>query len=279
MLKRVNPVNNHSMKLASLSNLIARSFIVFIISYLWLTFYIRSLLTVFLLAFGIMLAVNLLFRFFARKRNARAVLNKQQREHVAQIALQLKFQGRTKTLKLLREALDKTNMGYRNVTATQRKLVIQNADKKVNLFPLFNVEPTIKDIIECLKSTNKGAETYICATNFSPEVIGFANSLDASVTLMDVASVYTEILLPAETYPEVVIEMKSKAKLTWSQLRCMVFNRRKVKTYVFLGFIILATSFIVRFNIYYIVVATILFSFALLSMFVLPSKRDNLFAW
>jgi len=56
------------MKIAKYFDLFARSFIVFLIAYLWLTFYIKDILIVFVLAFGIMLGVNLLIKFIPRRK-------------------------------------------------------------------------------------------------------------------------------------------------------------------------------------------------------------------
>jgi hypothetical protein len=54
-----------------------------------------------------------------------------------------------------------------------------------------------------------------------------------------------------------------------------VFERRKVRTYLVLGAVIFLTSFIVRFSIFYIIFATIMFSFAFISLFVVYSNNDT----
>jgi uncharacterized membrane protein len=48
-------------------------------------------------------------------------------------------------------------------------------------------------------------------------------------------------------------------------LKIIVFNRRRIRGYIFTGIVIFLSSFIVRFNIYYIVISTVLFSLALIT--------------
>jgi len=145
---------------SSISNLLARSFIVFLLAYLWLSFYIRNIALVFFLAFGIMLAANFAIKLFFQKR---------------------------------------------------RPPVIK--------------EPTI----------------------FNP---------------------YSPVL---KQYKKYLNRYNWKAELV--ALRRLVFQRRKIRNYIFLGIIILGMSFIVRFNIFYIIFATIMFSFALISTFAVESKH------
>ena len=149
------------MHFASVSNLLARSFLVFLIAYLWLSFYVREILIVFFIAFGVMLAVNFVFSRIMRRRRPPVV--KEPR--------------------------------------------------------IFNPYDTI--IKQYKRFLNRGMW-----------------------------------------------------KRDLQNLKRLVFQRRKVKNYIFLGVIILLMSFIVRFNIFYIIFATIMFSFALISLFAVQSTDE-----
>ena len=45
----------------------------------------------------------------------------------------------------------------------------------------------------------------------------------------------------------------------------VVFSKKRVKPYIFYGVVLVLTSFLVKFSIYYVVFSTILFAFALIS--------------
>jgi len=244
------------MRIASISNLLARSFLVFILAYLWLTFYIRNIALVFIIAFCVAMVANYVFMLFTRRKTARKALTLKEHNHMRQITLQLKFMSRTGVRALFRRAFD----------AMERPMPA--------IYPLFNKDVTSADIITILRRTRKNCTIYIAAERFPAEVVGFANAVDRDVKLLDARAVYENILKPADIFPEVKVELRPRKKLTWRELRDLVFTRTKVRPYIIIGVVILATSFIVRFNIYYIVVATIMFSFALTCLFVVPSKRE-----
>jgi len=139
---------------AKISNLLARSFIVFIIAYLWLTFYVRNIIVVFVIAFTIMMLVN--FAFSMKK-------------------------------------------------------------------PIPKFHPYVAN----LRAYSK----------YKP--------------------------------PKIIWRTELK------KFRAHLFQRRKVRSYIILGVILFLTSFIVRFNIYYLVFATVMFLFALASLFEVKSKDER----
>jgi hypothetical protein len=206
-----------------------------------------------------MLAVNYLFILWGKRSKTRAQLTRKQQEHMRAVMLQLKFMSREKARALFKKAFTVL-------------------DKEVkNFYPLFNTEVATADIIKCLRYARKDGAVYIASEKFSPDVIAFAKALQKEIVLLDATAVYEQILSPADTFPEVTVEIKTRQKLTWRELRQMVFQRAKVRPYIIIGVVILLTSFIVNFSIYYIVVATIVFSFALISLFSRDTLRNELF--
>jgi hypothetical protein len=278
-------------KIAGISNLLARSFLVFILCYLWIGFYIRGLFWVAVLSALVTAGVNALFHLYLRRRNAKTSLSKREKDAIVKIALQLKFQTRARTAQLLKSAL--VRLG-REVRVCTRKVIVfptaRNATKiydeavdgaapagtagggEANLFLLFGKTVTADDVLAAVKMTNQNAKTVIAAVDFPREVVAFAKSLDTPITLLNVENVYTDILKPANIFPEIEISYKTKSRLTLARLKEMAFTRQKARRYVVMGCVILATSFIVRFNIYYVAVASVMFLFALVGYFCVSSK-------
>ena len=244
------------MRIASVSNLFARSFIIFVLAYLWMSFYLRSLILVFCISFLIMLVVNYVFILLGKRKKSRAALTRKQHQHMNQIMLQLKFTSRENARKLFGRAFS-----------------VLGKDVPT-FYPLFNINVTTADIIKCMRYARKGTTIYIASESFTSDVIAFAASLDRDIKLLDGHTVYSQILCPADIFPEITVGLKSKKRLTLSELRQIIFTRAKVRPYIIIGLVILLTSFIVRFNIYYIIVATVLFSFALVSLFAVNSRHD-----
>ena len=233
------------MRLSRISNLLARSFIVFLIAYLWLEYYLSNIILVFVLAFAVMTVVNWLFWIWSKSRDTKQKLTREQQKHLAVVTLQLKFMSKTEAKKLF----DKAGRG--------------------EIVSLFHKTPTVEDIISCVKKKNDSG-VVIAAEKFPPEVVAFCVAIKTEVTLLDASAVYQQIFQPSDVFPEITVELKDRQRLTWAYLRQNVFARTKARTYVILGIIILGTSLIVRLNFYYIVVATVMFAFALVSLVAKP---------
>ena len=259
------------MKFAHVSNLLARSFIVFMLAYLWLSFYMSNLLIVFAISLVVTVVLNSIYYLLANRRNKQTRLTREEQDHMRKITLQLKFLSKTKTLLLFKAALEK--LYPEQIKVTSKKISIHGNDKHIDFFPLFTIEITVANIIACINATKSNATTYIAAETFSPLITSFTATLEKEVILLDAMVTYKQILLPSEVFPEIAVEFKTKKRLTIQALRNIAFARNKVRPYIVMGLLVLFTSFIVQLSIYYIVVATILFLFALVSLFVPYSKR------
>jgi hypothetical protein len=239
-----------------LSNLLARSFIIFILAYLWLGFYIDNILIVFLVSFLVMFGVNYLIILFYKKKNIKIKFTRKQHEDIRRVILQFKFMSKTEVRAFLKKALSKL-------------------DKKVRYFyPLFDTAVTCQDIIKCIKKTPSESTAHIMAESFTDEVVVFADALQRKTVLLDACAVYTRILEPAQTFPDVKAEFKTRKKLTWADLRRTVFQRSKIRPYITIGIIILLTSFIVKFSFLYVFFASLIFSFALISLVAVESENE-----
>lgn len=265
LIKNSYLVNILSMKVSSISNLLARSFLVFIITWLWASYYARGFFAILLISVTVMLGINFIISFVNKHRNKTKATGKQQREHMSQVILQLKFMTAPQALTLFKKALPQNTKEYVN-------------QKRFTLCPLFHIAiPSEHDIIKAIKKAPKNSKVIVLAEFFPPALIAFVRSLDFNIVLLDAESAYTQILLPSETFPEIKIQTKKPTpKKTLGDLKAIAFNRSRTKTYIITGTVILFSSLIVRLHLYYIIIATIIFTLALTSYFS-PTSSKNLF--
>lgn len=265
LLKNINIVNILSMKVSSISNLLARSFLVFIITWLWASYYVRGFFAILLISVTVTIVTNFMISFISKHRQKTKITNKQQREHMSQVILQLKFMTALQALSLFKRALPQNAKEYVN-------------QKRFTLCPLFHMScPHEQDIIQVIKKAPKNSKIIVLAEFFPPPVTAFARSLDYNIVLLDAESVYTQILLPSKTFPEIKIQIKKATpRKTISEIKAIVFNRTRTKTYIITGTAILFSSLIIRLHLYYIIFATIVFVLALTSYFS-PAHPKNLF--
>ena len=284
-MRETCPGNNFCMtRLAILSNFLVRSFFVFLIAYLWASYFFPGFWFTFLVAFLITCLVNWAWMLFTYRKKRNKDKRTASQEHQNKVMLQLKFMQQKDVIELFYNALKSKYPPEPEQDGSGKKsLAILNAndriifyDKYLDFSPLFHKEVTIEDVIECIHKTSKTHKTVVAAWEYPPHVKQFFESLDLDLVLMDGGQVYSEILEPAKVFPELVIQQKKSTRLTLRQLRDTVFARRKVKGYVFVGVIILITSIIIRPTLYYVLFSTLVFGMALGSFF-RPTKKTSLF--
>ena len=248
------------MNLATITNFLTRSFFIFVIAFLWVSFYVRDFIVQFLISSIITVIANYLISFLLSKRLKRKITTREHLQHMQKTILQLKFMTPTEVQKLFRAAL---------------------ADKEnIKIHSLFHKTPTEEDIIKIIKknkSTDTTSKIYIAAETFTPQLLLFTRTLNLNIVLLNGEQVYNQILNPKQIYPKTIIEPNKKAKVTMRELREMMFARNKTKPYIITAMIILVTSFIVSFSIYYIIVATLIFGMSLASHLSPFGRQKNLF--
>lgn len=255
-------------KIPFIANTAVRCFFVFIIAYLWLSYLVSSWLLAIFLSALVTLAVNAAIVAFTRRNSAAHTQTKAQAEHMQKTILQLKFLKPQQTLALFKTALCEKC----SCIITTRKLTVKTSAAQIELFSLFHKDPTISDIIECHNAANKKGVVSIAAETFTPQIKAFVSNLKTEIKLLDGASVYREILSPANVFPEFSVETKSAARRTLSQIKKTIFSPARTKGYVFTAIVIFATSFLVRLSLFYIIIATAVFTLAIISRF---GEREN----
>lgn len=208
-------------------------------------FFFRNFFMSFLSAFLITVLVNCLVMMLQSRKAVRVRQTKKDREEQALRMLQMRFLTQEESERLLQEAL-------------------KTLGSQATVHSFFHTEPTVGEVARIMRQA-RGKKTIIAAGAFPPQVHQFVNTIDTEVVLLDDEATYTKILKPANLFPEILFRPKSKARLTRAALKHMFINRARTRGYVFIGIIILLTSMIVSFPLYYIIFATVLFGLAIVS--------------
>jgi len=94
------------MIVARTTNLLVRSFFVFIIAYLWIGFYVRGFFETMILATLVTLIVNFVVAKLTANRSANAFTSKQQIEHMKLVILQMQIMSKQQMEKLISAVTD-----------------------------------------------------------------------------------------------------------------------------------------------------------------------------
>jgi len=240
------------------ADLLLRSFFIFLLAFLWASFTTRSFVLSFLIAFLITALVNGLIYFLQSRRKTKRTRSRERIDHMNTIALQFKFMQPHQSTALIKSALPKPE---------------HESSVPDEYYSLLHKDIVgVEDIIARINQTKTGRKTIIVANEFGRGVREFFDALRLDVELMSFEKLYDEILEPAGVMPAITIEKKNKSRMRLQHLREMFLNRRRAKSFAFVGVFILLSSFIVRPTLYYVIVASIVFGLALASL--LLDRRD-----
>lgn len=138
------------------------------------------------------------------------------------------------------------------------------------LYPYFKNENLNSDkLIEIYNSISpKKFKRLIILTNkYNPNVLGTINNFKNQVLILDNKQTYYNFCNKFNCYPKLIVFNKPQPKNTYKQLLAIAFNKKKTKGYALSALFIVFSSIFVTYKIYYLIVASILIIFAILSQF------------
>ena len=116
----------------------------------------------------------------------------------------------------------------------------------------------------CCKKLSK------CILILHPEskiMASFVKNFDIDVQLLDQYDAYQKLYKIYDVYPEIKYSYKKDKKLALKDLAMYSLNRARAKGYFFSALILVFSSFFVRANLYYAIVASLLVILALISLY------------
>ncbi|MCL2570457.1 MAG: hypothetical protein FWE16_04610 [Firmicutes bacterium] len=246
------------MKFAVLSNLVIRSFFIFVIAYLWASYLFRGFFVNFLIAFLITVLANYFITILYTKKRNKVNLTKQEQEHMFKISLAYRFMTKEKALENLYLVFGKLNED--GVEKQYDRVLVDGK----SYFSMLHKDVSIEDVVEIVRKADF-QKVVVVGQEFSREVRNFFGILEIDVELLNIEKFYSEYLKKAEIFPNLSIATKSKSRITWLGIRNMFLQRQKARGYVLVGLVVLMASFVVSFSLFYIIFATFLFGLAVTS--------------
>lgn len=154
--------------------------------------------------------------------------------------------------------------------AKKTKSNITINDKTV--IPIFNHGLKIEDYLNCYRK-NKKSKLVIITDYVTSELNDYLGKIEHSnIKIVTIQQFYTKFIEPTTILPIMSPTFIKPTKLKIKQLIAIALNKKNAKGYMLSGLFILLTSFFYGHNLYYQIIATILF---LLSLFSLVNKKYN----
>ena len=251
--------------------LLFRFFLFFLLGFIWIRFFLKSLWLSILLSSLISICVIILLEAISTKRAKITRLKIKEKEDAENMFLSLA------TSKNPIDFFHKLTTKKHEATKKKSYILIKHEDHNVLLYPYTSFAPITPDDITKILSTiqkEKYKKLVICCGDVSKETINFVKNFDAEIILLDKFQTYSEIYKFYDCFPKITLSYKRTKKESFKELLSFSFNRSRTKSYLLSALVLLFSSLFVQMSLYYAIFSSLLVIFAIISFF-LPNKIPN----
>lgn len=264
--------NNFNMSKFGIVNLIDKLFItfsLFLITYAWINFYIRDLLSTFILSVIFSLALTYVIFLLISKKETKKKLSAKQKEDINKYFLAFRLLTKTEKLNLLNQILSldfetkltrsklvytKENLSHTIIIATHIPIISQ--DDLLNLLEQSEIKTECVDIIcnDYLNTVNKD----------------FVANL--KINFVTKESLFVDYFDKYKIYPSLLKINSKDLKLNFKTILKNFIQPKKSKQFFWCGFVLIFSSIILPFKTYYLIFGS-LFLLASIACKVMPKFK------
>ena len=254
-------------RLSKFLNTIFKYTTIFLLFFVWLNFYLKNFILSIFISVLLSILIGLLLEFFSRKKQNILTLKKSEKKLIEECSFQFIFSEKKYHLNFYQMLLSKK---YK-VELMSDFLIVKNNDKCTLFIPIYQTsEIKSDDIIQSyLKAKELGINNIvITCKSYNEDALQYSKYVkDITFNLLDENLTFKHILKPLDTYPNFSIEKKKVDKLKYNEIKKSALNKRKSKSYLLSAILLVFSSFFTKYNLYYLITASLLFILALYSSF------------
>ncbi len=261
-------------KILIILQLLLKASLIFLISFIWLRYFLERLWLILTLSFAITGVILLLSSAYLRRKNKKNHLKQKERKDAEDMFLSLSYDD--KYISFF-EAL--VQVRHKNIKSKKQYILITHEDKsKTILFPFLKFRQiSIDDINAIIFSTTKDSpdKIVVCCNDFDRKILSYIKNLHVEVTIIDKYETYLLLYKEYDFFPKITMTASNEKKLSFKELIAYSFNRSRTKGYLLSALFIFFTSFFVQINIYYCIFSSLLLVLALIS-YINPKYNPSL---
>ena len=267
--------NHLYMSKFKIINLFDKLFIsisIFLIIYAWINFYVRNLWTTFFLSLIFSAACVFVLYYFLNKKQEKVELGKKNTDEMNKSFLVFRLTPRKQKMELLYNLLSKKfntklDNGILTYIKDEKKhlVIVATHIERISENDLINLVDEFLDIVVDVID--------IICNDVNPNI----NSkifVDKKITFITKQKLYLDYFSKYQIFPDNSKIDTSITKLRFKDILNNMFIPQKAKSYFFCGLILIFSSIILPYHIYYIVFGSLLLIFSILCK-ILPKLKKN----
>lgn len=259
-------------KIINLFDKLFISISIFLIIYAWINFYVRNLWTTFFLSLIFSAACVFVLYYFLNKKQEKVELGKKNTDEMNKSFLVFRLTTRKQKMELLYNLLSKEfntklDNGILTYIKDEKKhlVIVATHIERISENDLINLVDEFLDI-------DVDVIDIIC-NDVNPNI----NSkifVDKKITFITKQKLYLDYFSKYQIFPDNSKIDTSITKLRFKDILNNMFIPQKAKSYFFCGLILIFSSIILPYHIYYIVFGSLLLIFSILCK-ILPKLKKN----
>ena len=267
--------NHLYMSKFKIINLLDKIFIsvsVFLIIYAWINFYIRNLWSTFFLSIIFSSACVFVLYYFLNKKQEKINLNKKNTDKMNKCFLAFRLTPRKSKIDLLYQILSKENE-----TKINNGILTYNKDNKKHIVIIATHIERINnnDLINLIDEfLDFDIDVIDIVCNSVCENIKTKIFIDKEILLITKEKLFIDYFSKYQIYPDESKINTSITKLKFKDILNGLFIPEKAKSYFFCGLILIFSSIILPYHLYYIIFGSLLLIFSIICK-ILPKIRQN----
>lgn len=261
-----------NFKLSTFIDFIFINLLIFLIFFTWFKFFNRNILLSAFLSLLITFGYNILKIFFTNNKKNKIKISKNLEDDLEMYMFTLLSNSKEENLNFFNKIFSK----YDSLIDIKNNRISYKKDNDIiNIYPMFNTkylnfEDCLKKI-SISKKNNTNTILFLCYASNNKEKTLLQQITNVKIKIYEKKDIFVNIFKKFEIYPEINFTIKENKKIKFKQLLEISFNKTRTKSYFLSGLFIFFCSFIVKYNIYYVFMSSLLFFFSLLSFI----KKDN----
>lgn len=268
-----------------LFNIFFRIFLIFLICFVWMRYFVRELWLSVLYTALLTISIELILHFLFMRKNQKNNLKTEEENLSEKISATFIFSPKSALnyfFNLCKINHSAKKMGkYIIISPRIAENADTNSDLQENknitiLYPLYSYSPIVpQNLVDIIKQVekNKPQKLIICGYKIDMATYKLASKIkEFKIILLNSNDCFIKLIKNYNYYPENLKELNLKEKLTFKDILRQSVSRKRSKGYFIASLFLLFSSFIVRLNIYYVIMSSLLLLLSLLSFF-LPSNR------
>lgn len=257
-----------SVKIYNFFNLFFRLILIYFIVFIWIRYYSQDIHFSIWITALITFFAEIIFRIITGKKQSKIKLKEEELKKIELYNNTFTFNDDKYTLNFFYE-LAKTKH-----TAQKKKefiLIEHQTGEKIILFPYYTLRPFSADDLIFVINKTKNTEAdklVLCVSSVAKDAIKISGMMQKKILILEKEDVYIKLLKQYQYFPNekdlFVLRETQKSKI--KQLLKYSINKKRSKGYFISSLILMLSSLIVPYNIYYLTFSTLLLLLSLISL-------------